>query len=116
MITEEDKLPETILVTPNPMPKTKSGGNSLILKCANAKMNAETKIPIIIPKSLDNIGSKTPRNIISSNNGAKKVVVMNKRIKAKLLFFQEQFLTKDYYHFDYQLRNSLLMTLVIQKV
>ena len=87
MITEENKLPETILVTPNPIPKTNSGGNSLILKCAKAKMNAETKIPGIIPKSLDNIGSKTPRNIISSNNGAKKVVVINKRIKAKLLLF-----------------------------
>ena len=81
--TEDNKLPETILVIPSPIPKTNRGGNSPILKCAKAKIKAETKTPKIIPKSLESIGSKIPRNIISSNKGAKSVVVKNKRVKEK---------------------------------
>ena len=37
-------------------------------------------MPKIIPKSLERVGSKIPRNIISSNKGAKLVVVTNKKI------------------------------------
>ena len=81
--TEESKLPEAILVIPNPIPKTNKGGISLILKCAKANISEDTKIPKIIPRSLDKIGNKIPRNIISSNSGAKTVVVINKIIKAK---------------------------------
>ena len=36
-------------------------------------------MPEIIPKSLDKVGSKIPRNIISSNRGAYRVVVINNR-------------------------------------
>jgi len=82
---EDNKLPETILVIPKPIPKANNGGISLILKCASAKIKAEVKIPKIIPKSLDKIGSKIPRNIISSNNGARIVVVINKRTNEKRL-------------------------------
>jgi len=79
MITEENKLPEVILVIANPIPRTNNGGISPKLKWANAKIKAETIMPEIIPKSLERIGSKTPRNIISSNNGANKVVVISNR-------------------------------------
>ena len=79
MITEESKLPETILVTPNPIPKTNNGGISPKLKWAKAKIKAETMIPKITPKSLERVGSKIPRNIISSNRGANIVVVTNNR-------------------------------------
>ena len=82
-MTEESKLPEAILVIPSPIPKTNNGGISLILKCAKAKINAEIEMPKIIPKSLDKIGSKIPRNIISSNKGAKSVVVKNKSMNEK---------------------------------
>ena len=68
---------------PNPIPKINNGGISLILKCANAKIKAEIVMPKIIPNSLDNTGSKTPRKITSSNSGARKVVVKNKRVNAK---------------------------------
>ena len=54
-----------------------------MLKWAKAKIKAEIVIPKIIPKSLDSIGSKTPRKTTSSNNGAKNVVVKNKRINEK---------------------------------
>tara|TARA_Y100000991_G_C21669770_1_gene220442 strand:+ start:276 stop:488 length:213 start_codon:yes stop_codon:yes gene_type:complete len=70
-------------VIPRPTPKTNNGGISAILKWANAKIKAEIAIPKITPNSLDNMGSKTPRNIISSKNGAKKVVVKNKRMNEK---------------------------------
>ena len=83
IITEDNNLPETSLVTPNPIPKINNGGISLILKWAKAKINAEIVMPKIIPNSLDKIGSNTPRKIISSNNGAKNVVVNNKRINDK---------------------------------
>ena len=83
MITEENKLPEAILVIPNPIPKTNSGGISPKLKWANAKIKAETTMPEITPKSLERVGSKIPRNIISSNKGAKRVVVTNKRLNDK---------------------------------
>ena len=79
MITEENKLPEAILVIPKPIPKTNNGGISPKLKWANAKTKAETIIPEITPKSLDRVGSKIPRNIISSNRGANRVVVTNNR-------------------------------------
>ena len=82
-MTVEDNLPETILVIPSPRPRINNGGISLKLKCAKAKINADIKIPKIVPKSLDKIGSKTPRNITSSNNGAKNVVVKNKRVNPK---------------------------------
>ena len=36
-------------------------------------------IPEITPKSLERVGSKIPRNIISSNRGASRVVVTNNR-------------------------------------
>ena len=36
-------------------------------------------MPEIIPKSLERVGSKIPRNIISSNIGASRVVVKNNR-------------------------------------
>ena len=88
IITLDDSLPEISLVIPSPMPKVNNGGISLILKCAKAKIKAEIVMPKIIPNSLDRIGSKTPRKIISSNNGAKNVVVTNKRINEnKLLLF-----------------------------
>ena len=77
--TEDDNLPETSLVTPSPIPKINNGGVSLMLKWANAKIKAETIMPNIIPNSLDKIGSKTPRKITSSNNGAINVVVKNRR-------------------------------------
>ena len=79
IITEENKLPEAILVIPNPIPKTNNGGISPKLKCASAKIKAETMIPAITPKSLESVGSKIPRNIISSKRGANRVVVINKR-------------------------------------
>ena len=83
IITEENKLPEAILVIPNPIPKTNNGGISPKLKWANAKIKAETIMPEITPKSLERVGSKIPRNIISSKKGARKVVVKNKRTKDK---------------------------------
>ena len=83
IITEDDNLPEISLVIPSPIPNVNNGGISLILKWANAKIKAEIMIPRIIPNSLDKIGSKTPLKIISSNNGAKNVVVKNKRINEK---------------------------------
>ena len=79
IITEENKLPEEILVIPNPIPRTNNGGISPKLKWANAKIKAETMMPEIIPKSLERVGSKIPRNIISSNRGANRVVVTNNR-------------------------------------
>ncbi len=79
MITEESKLPEAILVIPNPIPRTNNGGISPKLRCANAKIKAETMMAEITPKSLERVGSKIPRNIISSNRGAKIVVVPNNR-------------------------------------
>ena len=83
IITEESKLPEAILVIPRPIPRTNNGGISPKLKCAKAKIKAETIMPKIIPKSLERVGSKTPRKIISSNKGAKNVVVINKSINEK---------------------------------
>ena len=83
IITEESKLPEAILVIPSPIPRTNNGGISPKLKCAKAKIKAETMMPEIIPKSLERVGSKIPRKIISSNNGASRVVVKNKRINDK---------------------------------
>ncbi len=47
--TEDNKLPETILVIPSPIPKTNNGGISPILKCAKAKIKAEIKMPKFIP-------------------------------------------------------------------
>ena len=79
MITEENKLPEAILVIANPIPRTNNGGISPKLKWANAKIKAETIMPEITPKFFDKVGSKIPRNIISSNRGANTVVVINKR-------------------------------------
>ena len=79
MITEENKLPEAILVIANPIPRTNNGGISPKLKWSKAKINAETIIPEITPKSLERVGSKIPRNIISSNKGASKVVVKNNK-------------------------------------
>ena len=78
-MTEASKLPEAILVIPKPIPRTNNGGISPKLKWAKAKIKAETMIPKIIPKSLARVGSKMPRNIISSNRGAKRVVVTNNR-------------------------------------
>ena len=83
MITEENKLTEAILVIANPIPRTNNGGISPILKWDKAKIKAETMMPEITPKSLERIGSKIPRNIISSNKGANRVVVTNKRINDK---------------------------------
>ena len=83
IITEDDSLPEISLVIASPIPRVNKGGNSLILKCAKAKINAEIIIPKVIPNSFDKIGSKTPRKITSSNNGAKNVVVKNKRKNEK---------------------------------
>ena len=40
-------------------------------------------MPLIIPKSLERVGNKMPRNIISSNKGAKSVVVTNRRMNDK---------------------------------
>ena len=54
-----------------------------MLRWAKAKIKEEIKIPNVIPKSLDKIGNNVPLNIISSKSGAKTVVVMNKRKKAK---------------------------------
>ena len=79
IITEENKLPEEILVIPNPIPRTNNGGISPKLKWANAKIQAEAMMPVITPKSLERVGSKIPRNIISSNRGANRVVVINNR-------------------------------------
>ncbi len=79
IIIEENKLPEAILVIPNPIPRINNGGISPKLKWANAKINAETMIPEITPKSLAKVGSKIPRNTISSNRGANIVVVTNNR-------------------------------------
>ena len=64
---------------PNPIPRTNNGGISPKLKWANAKIKAETTIPEITPKSFERVGSKIPRNIISSNKGAHRVVVPNNR-------------------------------------
>ena len=61
------------------MPRTNNGGISPKLKWANAKIKAETMMPGITPKSLERVGSKMPRNIISSNKGANKVVFKNNR-------------------------------------
>ena len=83
MITEDDNLPEISLVIPSPIPKVNNGGISLILKWAKAKIKAEIVIPKIIPNSLDKTGNKTTRKITSSNNGARNVVVKNKRINEK---------------------------------
>ena len=83
IMTEDNKLPETILVMPSPIPRTNNGGISPKLKWAKAKIKAETIMPKIIPKSLESVGSNIPRNIISSNKGAKRVVVRNNRIKDK---------------------------------
>ncbi len=83
IITEDDNLPEISLVIPSPIPKVNNGSISLILKWAKAKIKAEIVIPKIIPNSLDKIGSKIPRKIISSNSGAKNVVVKNKRKNEK---------------------------------
>ena len=83
IITEDDNLPEISLVIASPIPKVNNGGISLKLKWAKAKIKAEIVIPNIIPNSLDKIGSKTPRKINSSKNGAKIVVVKNKRINEK---------------------------------
>ena len=83
MITEENKLPEAILVIANPIPRTYNGGISPKLKWANAKIKAETMMPGTIPKSLERVGSNIPRNIISSNRGANKVVVINNRKNEK---------------------------------
>ena len=83
MITEENKLPEEILVIANPIPKINNGGISPKLKWANAKIKAEIMMPEITPKSLERVGSKIPRNIISSKKGANKVVVINKTINDK---------------------------------
>ena len=77
MITEENKLPEAILVIANPIPRTNNGGISPKLKWANAKIKAETMIPEITPKSLERVGSKIPRNIISSNKGANSSIICN---------------------------------------
>ena len=68
---------------PNPIPRTNNGGISPKLKWAKAKIKAETIIPEITPKSLERVGSKIPRNIISSNRGAKIVVVTNNRKNEK---------------------------------
>ena len=83
MITEESKLPEAIRVIPSPIPRTNNGGISPKLKCAKAKIKAETMMPEITPKSLERVCSKIPRNIISSNRGAKMVVVTNNRKNEK---------------------------------
>ena len=64
---------------PNPIPRTNNGGISPKLKWANAKIKAETIIPEITPKFFERVGSKIPRNIISSNRGANRVVVTNNR-------------------------------------
>ena len=61
------------------MPRTNNGGISPKLKWANAKIKAEITRPEITPKSLERVGSKIPRNIISSNKGANRVVVTNNR-------------------------------------
>ena len=74
-----EQLPEAILVTPNPTPRTNNGGISPKLKWAKAKIKAESMMPEITPKSLERVGSKIPRNIISSNRGANKVVVTNNK-------------------------------------
>ena len=49
MITEENKLPEAILVIANPIPRTNNGGISPKLKWANAKIKAETMMAGITP-------------------------------------------------------------------
>ena len=88
MIIDDANLPEISLVIPSPTPKVNKGSISPILKWAKAKIKEEIVIPKIIPNSLDKIGNKTPRKIISSNKGAKNVVVKNKRINEnKLLLF-----------------------------
>ena len=79
MITEDNKLPEAILVIPSPIPRTNNGNISPRLKWAKAKIKAESMMPKIIPKSFERVGSKIPRNIISSNRGASRVVVINNR-------------------------------------
>ena len=79
IITEESKLPEAILVIPNPIPKTNNGSISPKLKWANANIKAETMMLEITPKFLERVGNKIPRNIISSNRGAKNVVVTNNK-------------------------------------
>ena len=60
IITEENKLPEEILVIANPIPRINNGGISPKLKWANAKIKAETMMPEITPKSLERVGSKIP--------------------------------------------------------
>ena len=83
IITEDDNLPEISLVIPSPIPNINNGGISLILKWSKAKIKAEIVIPKIIPNSLDKIGSRAPLKTTSSNSGANKVVVKNKRINEK---------------------------------
>ena len=61
------------------MPRTNNGGISPKLKWAKAKIKAETMMPESTPKSLERVGSKIPRNIISSNKGANRVVVTTNR-------------------------------------
>ena len=68
---------------PSPIPRINNGGISAKLKCAKAKIKAELIIPRIFPKSLERVGSRIPLNIISSNKGAKRVVVTNKRTNDK---------------------------------
>jgi len=68
---------------PSPIPRTNNGVISPKLKWANAKIKAEIMMPEITPKFLERVGSKIPRNIISSNKGASRVVVTNKRKNEK---------------------------------
>ena len=65
------------------MPRTNNGGISPKLKWAKAKTKAETIMPKTAPKSLERVGNKIPRNMISSKKGAKRVVVANKIINEK---------------------------------
>jgi len=87
-------------VIPNPIPRTNNGGISPKLKWANAKIKAETMMPEITPKFLERVGSKIPRNIISSNRGANNVVVTNKEKMISNYYYLEQFPAKGYYHSD----------------
>ena len=59
-------------------------------------------MPEITPKSLERVGSKIPRNIISSNKGANRVVVTNNRKNdKKLLLLIALVLDKFLYVFDH---------------
>ena len=53
--------------------------------------------------------------ITSSNNGAKNVVVKNKTINENSYYYLKQSQAKGYFHFDFQLIDSLLMTPIKQK-